>query len=159
MPGNTGVSTPRSTQIGEETFVLGSLEEELGDAEVGQCQLGREEVAVARQVGRARVAGGVRGNTDGEATNGPGQLHELSGVGQLAGAGRRVLGRVAPERHQVLDPGLAERHEDVGQLEPRVGHADDVGHGVEVGRVQQAGHEVDGALPRLGPAAVGHRDE
>ena len=38
-------------------------------------------------------------------------------------------------------------------------HADEVGHGGERGRAEHAGHQVVGPLPRLAPAAVGHRDE
>ncbi len=49
IPGSTGVSTPRSRRSATQPLVLGGLEEELRDPEVGQRQLGRQEVAVARQ--------------------------------------------------------------------------------------------------------------
>ena len=159
MPGRTGVSTPRSRRSATRPSYSDGLEEELGDPEVGQLELGRQEVTVARQVGRAGVAGRVGRHADGEAADGAGQLHQLRREGELTGAGARVLGRVATERHQVLHAGLAQGDEDVGQLQAGVGHADEVGHRVELGRVQHARDEVEGALARLGAAPVGHRDE
>ena len=57
------------------------------------------------------MAGRVGRRPDGEPADGPGQLDELGRVGQLARARRRVLGRVATEGHEVLDAGLAQRHQ------------------------------------------------
>ena len=74
---------------------------------------------------------------------------QLGRVGQLARPGVGIGGRVAAERHQVLDARLAQRHQDVGQLQPGVGHADEVRHRVEACRVQHPRDEVEGALPRL----------
>ena len=146
-------------EVGHQALVLRRLEEELGDAEIRQREFGGQEVAVGRQIGRAGVARRMGGHADGEASDGPRQLHQLGGVGQFTGPRIGILGWIATEGHEVLHPRLAQRHEDVGQLQPGVGHADDVGHGIEVGRVEHAGHEVDRALPGLSPAAVGDRDE
>ena len=52
---------------------------------------------MARRVGR---------HADREATDGPGQLDELRGVGQLARPRLGILGRVAAERHEVSTPAL-----------------------------------------------------
>ena len=135
------------------------LEEELGHGEVGQGQLGRQVVAVARQVGRERVAGGLGGHPDGEPADGPGQLHQLRGVGQLADGGVGVGRRVAAQGHQVLDARPAQLDQDLGQLEAGVGDADQVGHRHQVGRPQHAGDQIDGPPPRLRPAPVGDRHE
>ena len=101
----------------------------------------------------------VGGHADGEAADGVGQLDQFAGVGELPGAGVRILGRIAPERHQILDARLAQRHQDVGQLQAGVGNANQMGHRVEPGGVQHARNQVEGALPRLRPSPVGDRDE
>ena len=51
MPGSTGVRNATCREVGHQPLVLGRLEEELGDAEVGQLQLGRQEVPVAGRSG------------------------------------------------------------------------------------------------------------
>jgi len=88
----------------------------------------------------------MRGDTDGEATDGAGEMHELGGIGELARSGVGVLRRVAAERHEVLDARLAERDKDVGQFQARMGHADQVRHRVEPCGVQHPGDDVKGAL-------------
>ena len=150
---------PRTARSSHQAHVLLDLEEELGDAEVRQAELGGQEVAVRLHVGRRRVAGGMGGDADREAADRPGQLHELDGVEELAGPGRRVGRGVAPQGHEVLHARLAERHQDLGELQPGVGHADEVGHRGEGGGAQHAGHQVVGALARLPPAPVGDRHE
>ena len=89
---------------------------------------------------------GMGGHADGEPADRPGQLHQLDGVAQLTGPGPGVRRGVAAQGHEVLDPRLAERHQDLGQLEARVGHAHQVRHRVERGRAQDPGHQVVGAL-------------
>ena len=119
-------------------------------AEVGQLQLGGQEVAVARRCsGERGMAGRMGRHADREAADGAGQLDQLGGVGELAGAGVGIGRGVAAQGHEVLHAGLAQRDQDVGQLEAGVGHADQVGHRVERRRVQHAGDQVEGALARL----------
>ena len=52
MPGSTGVSMPRSRRSATRSSYSDGLEEELRDAEVGQCQLGRQVVTVTLPVRR-----------------------------------------------------------------------------------------------------------
>ncbi len=99
------------------------------------------------------------GHTDGEATDGPGQLDELDGVQELTGASRGVGGGVTAQGHEVLHARLAEGHQDLGELQSGVGDAHEVGHGGQRGGAQHARHQVVGTLARLPAAAVGHRDE
>ena len=67
MPGSTGLVTPALGQLVDHGQVRLGLEEELGDGEVGQLQLGGQEVAVAAAVTvRARVQLGVGGHPDAE---------------------------------------------------------------------------------------------
>ena len=78
---------------------------------------------------------------------------------QLAGRGARVFGRIPSQRHQVRDARRPILLEDLGELGPAVGHADQVGHRVERGLALHHRNEVIGPLSRLRSASVGHRDE
>ena len=51
MPGQHRCVDAAGREIGHQTLVLGRLEEELGNTEVGQLELGGQEVSVAVQVG------------------------------------------------------------------------------------------------------------
>ena len=153
------MSTPRSRRSATRPSYSDASKKNCVTPKSASASLAARKSRSLAQVGRPGMAGRVGGHPDGESADGAGQLHELRGVGQLAGAGGRVLGRVAAERHEVLDAGLAQRDEDVGQLEAGVGHADEVGHGIEPGGVQHARHQVERALARFCPAAVGDRDE
>ncbi len=159
IPGRTGVLHAPGGQVGRQPLVLGGLEEELGDAEVGHLQLGGQEVTVALGARRPGMSGRMGRHADREPADGPGQLHQLGGVGQLPRAGAGVRRGIAAERHQVLHARLAQRDQDVGQLQPAVGHADQVRHRIERGGVQHAAHQVERALPGGRATPVGHRDE
>ncbi len=159
IPGTTGVEMPRAARSSTSRQVLLHPEEELGHGEVGQAQLLGQAVPVGRQVGRSRVPGGVGGHPDRESPDGPGQLHQLDGMGQLAFGGIGIGRRVAAEGHEVLDARLAEIDQDLRQLEPGVGHADQMGHRGQAGRPQHPHHQIVGALARRPPAAVGDGHE
>ena len=64
-----------------------------------------------------------------------------------------------PRAIRFSDPGRPVGHQDLGQLQPGVGHTDQVGHRHQGGGAEHAGDQVEGPLARLGPAPVGHRDE
>ena len=70
MPGITGLVTPRSASSSTSVDVVAGLEEELGDGEVGDGQLGGEMTAVAGPVGRRRVDLGVSRHADRERPGG-----------------------------------------------------------------------------------------
>ena len=105
------------------------------------------------------MAGRMGGHPHREAADGPGQLDQLGGVAELAPDGVGVGGGIAPQGQKVLDPGPAEGHQDLGQLQSAVFDADEVGHGREGRRPEHAGHQVVGPLARLPAAPVGDRDE
>ena len=136
---------PPLGQLGDQVQVLGRLEEELGDGEVGQGHLLGQAVPVDAQVRRGRVARRVRRHPNGEPADGPGQLDQLYRVGELprrVGAGHHV----AAQGEDVLHPGTAQRDQDLGQLEAGVGDAHEVRHRDEGGGVQHPGDQVLGAL-------------
>ena len=105
------------------------------------------------------MPGGVGRHPDREPADGPGQLHQLDGVGQLALGGVGIGRRIAAEGHEVLDARLAELDQDLRQLQPGVGHADQMGHRGEAGGAQHPDHQVVGALAGRPPAPVGDRHE
>ena len=121
MPGSTGLSHAARRQVGDEALVLAGLEEELGHAEVGQVSLAARKSRSLAMSAERGWPGRVGCHPDGEAADGPRQLHEIRGVGQLADGGVGVVGRIAAQGHEVLDACLAQRDQDVGQLEPACG--------------------------------------
>ena len=72
-------------QLVDHAEVVVGLEEELGDAEVGQAQLVGEVPPVRRRVGRPRVVLREGGDADREIAQLAGELDELGGVGEVAG--------------------------------------------------------------------------
>ncbi len=133
------------------------VKKELRDGEIGQLQLGGQEVAVTLHVHRSWMAGRVGGHPDRESANSPGQLDQFEGVGKLADASGLVGGWVTTKGHEVFDTGLTKRDQDFSQLQPRVGHTDQMGHWSERGCMQHARHQIDGALARFGAASIGNR--
>ena len=116
-------------------------------------------VAVAVHVGGEGVAVGLGRHPDREPADGRGQLDQLRCMAELPLPVIGIDGWVATQRHQVLDPGRPVGDQDLGQLQPGVGHTDEMGHGHQRGGAQHAGDQVEGPLARLGPAPVGDRDE
>ena len=92
------------------------------------------------------MAGRVGRHPDREPADGPGQLDQLDGEAQLPLDGVRIGRGIAAEGHEVLDPRLAEFDQDLGQLQPGMGHADQMSHRGQAGRPQHADHQVMGAL-------------
>ena len=159
MPGRTGVRTPRASRSRTSPSYSEASKKNWVTPKSASSSLAARKSRSLPVLGRAGMPGRVGRHPDREAADGPGQLDQLDGVGQLTGPGLGIGGRVAAERHEVLDAGLAQRDQDVGQLQPGVGHADEMRHRVERRRVQHAAHQVERALPRGRAAAVGHRDE
>ncbi len=159
IPGTTGVEIPRCRQVVDQPEVLLRPEEELGDREVRQPQLLGQVVAVGGQVGRTRMPGGMGCHPDRESADGPGQLDQFDGVGQLALGGFGVGGRITAQGHEVFDARLAEVDQDLRQLQPGVGHADQMGHRCQAGGAQHPDHQIVGALAGRPTAPVGDRDE
>jgi hypothetical protein len=60
--------------------------------------------------------------------------------------GRRVVGNVAPERHDVLDAGVGVVLQEITHLGAGVTDADDVRHRGHVAVVLDLGYEIEGAL-------------
>ena len=85
-------------------------------------------------------------HTYGKSADGASQLHQLDGVSQLALDRPRICGRVTTERHQVLHTRFAELHQDLGQLQTGVGHADEMRHRRQGGGAQHPDDQVVGAL-------------
>ena len=106
MPGRTGVSTPRARRSAIRLSYSEASKKNWVTPKSASSSLAARWSRSLGQVRRAGVAGRVGRHADGEAADGPGQLDQLRGVGQLAGPGVGVLGRVTAERHQVLDPAL-----------------------------------------------------
>ncbi len=159
IPGTTGLSTPRAARSSTSDRYSSGREEELGYGEVGQPHLLGQEIPVRLHVGRAGVPGGMGRHPDAESADGPGQLHQLDGVDELT-LGRVGIGRrIATEGHEVLNPGLAEVDQDLGQLQAGVGGADQVGHRGQRGGAQHPDHEIVGSLARRTTAPVGDRHE
>ena len=113
MPAITGLSTPRRPQALDQVEVVVGVEEELGDGEVGRGQLlgGVASVALARR--RARVRFGMRGDAHREVADLADEPHELDRVLELTGREIEILGRVAPQREDVVDPGVAVARDDL----------------------------------------------
>ena len=78
---------------------------------------------------------------------------------QLALGGLGVGRRIPAEGHEVLDARLAELDQDLGQLQPGMGHADQMGHRRQGGGAQHPDHQVVGALARRPAAPVGDGHE
>ena len=107
IPGSTGLSTPRSARSSTRPVYSSASKKNWVTAKSASASLAARWSRSLDRSGRERMAGRVGRHPDREAADGPGQLDELDGVASSPGR-RRAPGRVAAERHQVLDPGLAE---------------------------------------------------
>ena len=70
-----------------------------------------------------------------------------------------VVGEVAAERHDVDHARVEIVLQKIAHLVTTVTDADEMGHGRHATRRLNLGHQVVGALARLSPASIGHRDE
>ena len=117
MPGRTGVRIPRAARSRTSPSYSEASKKNWVTPKSATLEFGGQEVPVAPVAGGAGMPGRVRRHPYREAADGPGQLDQFDGVGQLTGPGLGIGGRVAAERHEVLDAGLAQRDQDVGQLQ------------------------------------------
>ena len=107
IPAITGLSTPRSREALDEVEVVVGVEEELRDGEVGRGQLLGGVAPVALPCRRARVRLGCAATPDREVADLAHEVDELDRVVQLTRREVEVLRRVAAQREDVVDPGVA----------------------------------------------------
>ena len=95
MPGSTGLWTPRSSRSETRPSYSSTSKKNCVTPKSASSELGGQVIPVALEVGRAGMARRVRGHADREAADGLGQFDQLGGIGQLPGAGGRILGWIA----------------------------------------------------------------
>ena len=159
IPGSTGVRTPRASRSATSPSYSEASKKNWVTPKSAISSLAARKSRSLSVLGERGCPAGWAATPTEKPPMARASSTSSAGVGQLTGPGVGIGRGVAAQRHQVLDAGLAQRDQDVGQLQPGVRHADEVGHGVERGGVQHAAHQVEGALARRRPAPVGHRDE
>ena len=158
MPGDHGLVDTEGAQALDQVEVVGGIEEELRDREVGGAQLLGGVTPIGLAVRRARVRFGVRGDPHREVADATDQLHQLDRVVQLAGREVEVLGRVTPQGEDVVDAGVAVADDDVDQLGARVRGTGEMGHRGHRRVGVDRDDEVVGAFAGGAAGAVGDRD-
>ena len=158
-PRQHGLVDAELVELLDEADVVGGLEEELGDREVGPGQLGGEEAAVGGPVRGAGVDLGVGGHADRE-VGVVDVADEVRGVPVVRGPAAVRTGReVPPEGEDVLDAGGPVVVEDLGDLLPPVALTRQVGHRGDGRLLAHPADDVTGALTTAAAGAVGHRHE
>ena len=161
--GHDGRPDPSRAHPLDETKIELGFEEELGD---GPRRTG---VELAFEVVEVEIGGrrfgmdlGIARDGDLEIGDAPQPGHQIDGIGVTLGVRRITIDagrRVAPERDDMVDPGLPVSARDVIDLGTACADAGEVRGGFDRGLVADAADDGVGALARRAAGAVGHRHE
>ena len=151
IPGSTGLSTPRTDRSSTSPRYSSASKKNWVTAKSASL------IFSARKSRSALPAMGRRGGRpDGPPPRwrsrrwpwpGP-PAHRRGGAHRVPPSDRRGI---PAQGHQVLHAGLAEVHQDLGQLEPGMGHADQMGHRCSRCGVPHPRHQVVGPVRDDGP--------
>ena len=156
--GEDRLRDPARGQLLPKALVFLELEEELSYREVRELELGRQVIAVACQIGRTRVPGGMSGDADRPKSGAASELDQLRRVLQLL---VRLLRRkrIPAECQEVLHADGSEPPQDLTELEAGVRHAGQMGHRRQGGVLDEVDDDARGALAGYPATPVRDRDE
>jgi hypothetical protein len=158
--GDDGGGDSSVRHVGHEESVVLRLEEELGDGEVRDGELGGLVFAIADEIGGERVSLGVGGDAEGEVALVAEEVDEFSGVVKVTlGEWWSIGWGVAVEGEEVLDAiGLVFADES-GDFVAGMADAGEVWEDGEVVNLAELVNDLGGAFAAGAAGAVSDRDE